>query len=151
MAKQALEALHDVHTATNDVIKGYKTMLERAEPEIVPTIRQLSDMHQRHASELAGQIKLSGGSGHDDSSLQGKVNQAVVIMRDWLAGLDRDALESVRDGEESLRDAYTDALDDLAADAQPSVRMLLNAQHADICDQIRRTSKVSDVAGSTGR
>jgi len=142
MGKSALETLHDVNTATNDVIKGYITMLERAEPEIVVTIRRLSDMHRQHASQLAAQINLLGGSDDGDSSFQGKVNQAVVIMRDWVAGLDRDALESVRDGEESLRDAYVDAVSDLSADAQPSVRVLLSAQHAEICDQISRVPKV---------
>ena len=34
MAAQTIDALRDAHTATNDVLKGYREMVARAEPEI---------------------------------------------------------------------------------------------------------------------
>lgn len=33
-ASTVTEALHSVHTATNDVLKGFREMRARAEPEI---------------------------------------------------------------------------------------------------------------------
>ncbi len=50
MSTGAIQALHDIHTATNDVLKGYREMAARTEPEIQTVIRRLTEMHQRHAS-----------------------------------------------------------------------------------------------------
>ena len=44
MSTQAIDALHDVHTATNDVLKGYREMSARAKPDIQAVIRRLTDM-----------------------------------------------------------------------------------------------------------
>jgi hypothetical protein len=38
-------ALHQVHTASNDVLEGDKTMLERAETEILGSISDWTAMH----------------------------------------------------------------------------------------------------------
>jgi hypothetical protein len=136
MSNQATQALHDVHTATNDVLKGYREMAARAEPDIQAVIRRLIDMHQRHASEQDAELRRLRDAGKDDSSWQGTVNKAVVIVRDWVSDLDRDVLPAVRQGEESLRDEYVKALEDVQVREQPWAVALLKTQHDAIASEI---------------
>lgn len=138
MSVQAIEALHDVHTATNDVLKGYREMSARAEPDIQQVIRRLTDMHERHAAEQSAELARLREAGEDDTSMQGTVNKVVVILRDWLADLDRDALPAVRKGEESLRDEYDKALRDGEVSAHSTVGTLLKSQMNSITSEIAR-------------
>jgi hypothetical protein len=132
MSTAAIDALHDIHTATNDVLKGYREMTARAQPDIQMVMHRLTELHARHAAEQSAELAALRDSGSDDSSVQGTVNKVVVILRDWLASLDRDALPAVRDGEESLRDKYDEALGDVRVSDHPSVCALLKAQRAQI-------------------
>jgi len=127
-ATGATNALHDLHTATNDVLKGYREMSARAKPEIQGVIRRLTELHERHAAEQAAELAHLRDSGKDDSSLQGTVNKVVIVLRDWLSDLDRDVLPAVRDGEESLRDEYDKALSDDWVVQNSSVATLLRKQ-----------------------
>lgn len=138
MSTRALDALHDVHTATNDVLKGYREMSARAEPDILSVIRRLTEMHDRHAAEQAAELVRLRDAGKDDSSLQGTVNKIVVILRDWLSDLDRDVLPAVREGEESLRDEYDKALRDVQVSGHPAVAALLKTQRTAIDAEITR-------------
>ena len=99
MSNRASDALHHIHTATNDVLEGYREMCLRAEPEVQTVVRRLTDMHERHAAEQGGELARLREAGMGDSSVQGSVNKVVVILRDWLSAIDRDVLPAVRDGE----------------------------------------------------
>ena len=79
MSIQAIDALHDIHTATNDVLKGYREMASRAEPDIQAVIKRLTDLHLTHAAEQATELLRLRDAGKDDTSLQGTVNKVVVI------------------------------------------------------------------------
>ncbi len=136
MTATAIDTLHDIHTATNDVLKGYREMLERAKADVQPTIRSLTDMHERHAAEQEAELNRLRDANKDDSSLQGTVNKVVVILRDWISNVDRDVLPAVRDGEESLRDQYNKALEHEEVAAAPGVGLLLRAQREQISDAI---------------
>lgn len=138
MSARANNALHDIHTATNDVLKGYREMLARATPEIQPDVRRLIDLHERHAQQQQAELVRLNDAQTDDTSLQGTVNKVVVILRDWLSNLDRDVLPAVRDGEESLRDEYDKALRESAVIAHPSIGGLLMAQRDAISSEIDR-------------
>lgn len=138
MSSRTIDALHDVHTATNDVLKGYKEMAARAEPEIQTVIHRLVAMHQRHAAEQEAELARLRDAGKDDTSIQGTVNKVVIVLRDWLSNLDRDALPAVRSGEESLRDEYNKALDDLQVRQDASVAAVLRTQCEAICTEIAR-------------
>jgi Domain of unknown function (DUF2383) len=138
MSAQAIDALHDLHTATNDVLKGYREMSARAEPEIQPVIHRLMDMHERHAAGQAAELAHLHDAGKNDSSLQGTVNKVVVILRDWLSDLDRDVLPAVRDGEVALRDEYDKALRDGQVSGHPSVGPLLKTQREAMTNEIVR-------------
>jgi dTDP-glucose pyrophosphorylase len=141
MSNGATDALHDVHTATNDVLKGYREMSARAEPEIQSVIHRLIDMHERHAAEQEAELVRLRDAGTDDSSLQGTVNKVVVMVRDWVSDLDRDALPAVRDGEKSLRDKYVKALEDGPVSEHATVGALLKTQMAAITSEIARLPK----------
>jgi hypothetical protein len=136
MSTLAIDALHDVHTATNDVLKGYSEMLARAKPEIQLVMRRLTDMHERHAVEQSGELARLRESGVDDSSVQGTVNKVVVVLRDWLSDIDRDALPAVRDGEESLRKEFDKALREDEVSGHPSIGRLLKAELQEINAEI---------------
>lgn len=141
MSNGAIEALHDIHTATNDVLKGYREMSARARPEIQSVIRRLTDMHERHAAEQKAELARLRDAGTDDSSLQGTVNKVVVMLRDWVSDLDRDALPAVRNGEKSLRDKYDKALQDGQVSEHSAVGALLKTQMDSITSEIARLPK----------
>ena len=138
MSTRAIDALHDIHTATNDVLKGYHEMAARAEPEIQGVIARLTGMHERHAAEQSAELARLRDAGKDDTSLQGTVNKVVVMLRDWLSDLDRDALPAVRKGEKSLHDEYLKALDDAEVSAHPSIAALLKSQRDAIASEMSR-------------
>lgn len=138
LRSRAIDALHDVHTATNDVLKGYREMSARAEPEIKDVIRRLTELHQRHAAEQEAELVRVREADKDDSSLQGTVNKVVVILRDWLSDLDRDVLPAVRKGEESLRDEYDKALQDVEVSEHAAIAALLRTQRDAINSEIAR-------------
>ncbi len=140
MSNGAIDALHDIHTATNDVLKGYREMSARAEPEIASVIRRLTDMHERHAAEQEAELLRLRDAGTDDSSLQGTVNKVVVMLRDWVSDLDRDALPAVRKGETSLRDKYDQTLQDRQVE-HSTVGPLLKTQRDSISAEIARLPK----------
>jgi hypothetical protein len=138
MSTRAIDALHDIHTATNDVLKGYREMSARAKPEIQAVIRRLTELHERHAAEQAAELVRLRDARKDDSSLQGTVNKVVVILRDWLSDLDRDVLPAVRDGEESLRDEYDKALRNGEVAEDAAIAALLKAQREAISAAMAR-------------
>lgn len=138
MTARAINALHDMHTATNDVLKGYREMLARAQPEIQPDIQRLIALHEQHAQDQQAELVRLRDAGEDDTSLQGTVNKVVVMLRDWLSSLDRDVLPAVRDGEESLRDAYDKALQQRDVAGHAGIGPLLRTQRAEIASEILR-------------
>ncbi|MCY7308688.1 MAG: PA2169 family four-helix-bundle protein [Rhodoferax sp.] len=133
-----IEALHDLRTATNDVLEGYREMSERAEPEIQSVIQRLTGMHERHALELDAELLRLRDASLDDSSFQGTVNKVVVILRDWVSDIGHDVLPAVRQGEDSLRNQYKKSLGSLQGSGQTSVVELLTTQCESIGAEILR-------------
>jgi Domain of unknown function (DUF2383) len=138
MSTLAIDALHDIHTATNDVLKGYREMAARAEPDIRRVIDRLTELHQRHAAEQASELQRARETTAGDSSLQGTVNKVVVMVRDWVSDLDRDVLPAVRQGEESLRDDYDEALAAPEVSGHATIGVLLTAQRMALDAEIAR-------------
>lgn len=128
----ATDVLQDVHTATNDALEGYREMSSRARPDIEPTIGRLVELHERHAAEQAALLSADHDADVGDTSVQGSVNKAVVIVRDWFTGLDRDTLPAVRQGEEALLGKYTKALADGGLTGQSRITSLLREQMSEI-------------------
>jgi Domain of unknown function (DUF2383) len=140
MDTETTDTLHDIHTATNDVLKGYREMAARAKPDIQPVIHRLIAMHERHASQQSAELAKTSDADRDDASVQGTVNKVVVILRDWLSSLDRDTLPAVRDGEEALRKEYDRALRE-GPSLDPAVGALLRTQMQEIDGEIAALPK----------
>ena len=136
MANTPNSGLHQALTATNDVLTGYETMLERAEPEIVSILTDLTAMHRRHASALEQRLNALGDSGEDDSSLRGTMNAVVVTLRDWVTDLDVGSLNAVQRGEKALMDIYDDAMSDWSASDDAETAALLDVQYQEIGEQV---------------
>lgn len=138
MADADLSALQRVHTGTKDVLAGYETLEDRAEPEIQSVVQDLKSMHQRHASDLERRLASLGEPSDDGKSIQGTVNQATVTLRDWVTTLDEDALSFVRDGEEQLMEIYDKAIQNLSADGDPETGSVLKSQYDEIGSKVRQ-------------
>jgi len=140
MVNTPLDALHQSHTATNDVLNGYDTMLDRAEPEIKPVLTDLAAMHRDHAAALKGRLHALGDDGEGDTSFRGTMNSLAVTMRDWVADLDEGSLDAVQRGEKALLDIYDDALAGWSSVDDPDTATLLDTQYQEI------GAKISELA-----
>lgn len=136
MDDPTIDALHEVHIATNDVLTGYKTMLERAGPEIQPIIAELTPIHGKHAAALEARLSALGDGGKLDSALCRTTNTGAVTMRDWIAGLDEGSLDAVERGESALQGIYKDARDDFSAANDPETATLLDRQYHEASQKI---------------
>ena len=102
-------ALHQVNSGIQDVLSGFETLKERAEPEIMGIARDLDALHRRHAAEVQARLAAMGED-TDDATIRGTVNKVATTVRDWVGSLDEDALSFVRQGEEMLLGVYDAAL-----------------------------------------
>ena len=116
-------ALHQVNSGIQDVLSGFETLKERAEPEIMGVANELDALHRRHAAEIQARLAAMGED-TDDATIRGAVNKAVTTMRDWLGTLDADALSFVRQGEEMLLGVYDAALSAWTGEDEESRRVV---------------------------
>ena len=132
----ALDAIADVHRSTLDAQAGFETMVAKAEPQFRPIASAFHALHARHAQALAAMLARAGRTADTDGSFMATVNKAVVSMRAFFDDIDEDVLAQIRDGEESVIDAFNDALaeplsagDDETLRAMRAELMELVAQH----------------------
>lgn len=125
-----VSALSDLMTDLADVIRGYDTMRERAEPDLAPFVERLYAMHQSHAAAIAVHLEKMGGRPEDAGSMMGAVHVAVATARDWFGALDASARDEIIRGEERLVDSYTTAIG--AVETDPELSRLLEEQRAAI-------------------
>lgn len=131
-------ALHQARTGITDVLEGYETLADRAEPQIRPVIDDLRTLHQRHATDLDRRLSGLGEATDAHASIQGTVNKVVVTLRDWVSTLDDDVLAFIRDGEERLADIYRDALTGWSAGDDTETARLLEDQRREIEEKARQ-------------
>lgn len=103
----ALTALYD---RTVDSVKGYTTMVEKAEPSFRDTAERFRALHARHAGDLAGIMADLGIEAVSDGSIMGTVNQVVVMFRAIFDDIDDDVMDQVRSGEDWVLKAFDDAI-----------------------------------------
>ena len=141
MANAAITALHQVNSGIQDVLSGYETLKDRAEPEIMDVARDMDALHRRHAGEVV--VRLTAlGEDTDDATIRGTVNKVATTLRDWVGSLDKDALSFVRQGEEQLLLVYDAALEAWDAGTLPEDRSMVAAQAAEIRSKIAITQKL---------
>ncbi|RHZ95564.1 DUF2383 domain-containing protein [Cereibacter sphaeroides] len=106
-AADALEALHD---RTLDVLAGFDTMVEKAEPEFLPLARRFQELHRRQSSEIAALLSVAGRSPGDDGTFMSTVNRAVVSLRAIFDKIDEDVIQQIESGEQNVIDAFDEAI-----------------------------------------
>ncbi|MBZ4689651.1 MAG: hypothetical protein JG765_902 [Cereibacter sp.] len=107
----ATEALETLHTRSVDVLAGFETMVEKAEPAFRPIAERFRSLHQRQIAEIAAMLTAAGRQPDADGSFMSTVNRAVVSVRAFVDEIDADVLGQVQSGEQHVLDAYADALD----------------------------------------
>ena len=113
-----------LHTRLRDVIAGYESLEERAEPEVASFARRMLALHRRHAGALSGMLKAMGCEASPSGSFMAVVQSGVIALRDWLGDLDEEVLPRVAEGERMLLDLYDEALE-AAAGRGPERLVLL--------------------------
>lgn len=104
------DALITLHQRTVDVLTGYATMVEKAEPSFQSTAEAFRALHARHADRLARIIADMGHTPDVDGTLMGTVNKAVISLRAMFDEIDDDVMDSVRNGEKHVLEAFDDAI-----------------------------------------
>ncbi|MGR3512053.1 MAG: DUF2383 domain-containing protein [Paracoccaceae bacterium] len=117
-----------------DIISGYETMIEKAEPDLQPHIQRLHAIHESHAAELMECLATLGGQPDNPGSMMGMVHTTVASARNFFGALDQSALESILDGEDRLLRSYKGAAD--SAIAHDTLHDLLAKQHAALQEQV---------------
>lgn len=130
----SVKALSDLTTDIVDVIKGYETMRERAEPDLLSAVERLHALHAAHCTALMNHLAAMGGNPGDTGSVMGAVHTAVATARDWFGALDGAALDGILDGERRLIESYTTALS--VAHEDRGVVALLEEQRAALRSEI---------------
>lgn len=103
-------ALAHLHNRNVDMTKGFAKMVEKAEPSFRDTAEQFRALHARHADTLARLLSDLGLAADLDGTFMGTVHQAVVTIRAFFDDIDEDVMGQVRSGEDSLLQAFDDAI-----------------------------------------
>jgi Domain of unknown function (DUF2383) len=129
---KALMALYD---RTVDSVKGYATMVEKAEPAFRDTAERFRALHARHADKLA-QL-LAEIEAEADGTMMGTVNQAVVTFRAFFDDIDEDVMDQVRSGEDWVLKAFDDAILEQAGVGATDELRLMQAELAGLLAETR--------------
>ncbi|TCP43274.1 DUF2383 domain-containing protein [Rhodovulum marinum] len=102
----ARDALATAHTRTVDVLAGHEKMVEKAEAPFRPTAIRFRDLHRRHARSLAALLLGAGCDPDEDGSFMAHVNRLVVGTRALLDEIDKNTMDQIRSGEETVIKAF---------------------------------------------
>ncbi|MCE6949717.1 PA2169 family four-helix-bundle protein [Cereibacter sphaeroides] len=108
--EKATDALAALHDRTIDVLAGFETMVDKAEPDFRPLAERFRGLHQRHAGQIAALLAAAGREADADGTFMSTVNRAVVSMRSLVDDIDEDILKQVESGEQHVVDAFDEAL-----------------------------------------
>ncbi len=133
------DQLATLQTRVIDVLAGYRTMQEKAEPEIKPLVSDYIGTHTRHEQALAERLTELGHKADEDGSFFSIIQESVVRVRSMFTDLGANIAPQIIDGENSLIDLYRKLLErtDLETD-----RELLQGQMRDLAGLIDRTEKL---------
>lgn len=128
---KAVDTISKLHTRTVDALKGFETMVEKAEPEFRPVAVQFRDLHDRQAAQMAQILTAMGGKVDADGSIMATVNRTVVSMRALFDEIDDDVMDAIRNGEEKILEAFDAALaEDQPHQAQRALMDMREDLHA---------------------
>jgi len=105
-----MDDLKTLHTSAVDARNGYREALKEAEGKgMSPLFAEMIDVHEGHASQLAGLLTKAGepaGSG----SFMSTVHETIMDVRALFSGLDASVLPGLIDGERRNIEKYDDAI-----------------------------------------
>ncbi len=131
------EALTELHRRTVDVLAGYDTMVEKAEPSFRSVAESFRALHERHAERLARMIADKGEAPDAEGTMMGTINKTVVSLRALFDDIDADVMDNIRDGEKHVLEAFDDAL---GAAEQPEETRALSAMRDEIVELVASTA-----------
>ncbi len=137
MADDVLNRLNSLHTSAIDARKGYAEALDDAEGRgLTPLFREMIQLHETNAGELADYLKRAGMKLNDNGSFMSVIHCTIMDVRSLFNGLDASMLPGLIDGEERNKSGYDSALEmpNLPADTQ----CLLEKQRDRIASAIAR-------------
>lgn len=109
-AEAGKDALVTLYQRSVDVLKGYVKMVDKAEPEFLPVAQRFHDLHSRHSAALAAKLSAMGVAADWDGTLMGTINETVIGLRAFFDEIDEDVMNSIRNGENHVLEAFDEAL-----------------------------------------
>jgi uncharacterized protein (TIGR02284 family) len=115
---KTIEILNDLILINNDRIEGYERALKEIEDsagdaDLIPMFLRFIDDSRRYKVELGTEIAAFGRSMETGTSMPGKLHRAWIAVKETFTGHDRHSiLEECEFGEDAIKKAYQQALDD---------------------------------------
>jgi uncharacterized protein (TIGR02284 family) len=107
-----MDDLKTLHTSAVDARNGYREAFKEAEGKgMSPLFAEMIEVHDGHASQLAGLLAKAGeqaGSG----SFMSTVHETIMDVRALFSGLDESVLPGLIDGERRNIAKYDDAINE---------------------------------------
>ena len=130
-----VDHLKSLHTSAIDARNGYQEALKDADGnEMTPLFGEMMVLHQRHADELASELRNAGEIPDEKGSFMTVIHETIMDVRSMFNGLDKSVLPGLIDGEKRNASKYDDALK--AVVTTPSVVGLLSGQRENIIQKI---------------
>ena len=115
---RTLEMLNDLVLINNDRIEGYEKALKEVEKndqdrDLEPIFLRLIDDSRRYKMQIGTEIQALGKDIEQGTTIGGKLHRAWMAVKEAFNGLDRHGiLDECESGEDAIRNAYQDALND---------------------------------------
>jgi uncharacterized protein (TIGR02284 family) len=136
-ADESLDALIDLHTRSVDTQRGFEKMVEKAEPTFRPVVERFLALHTRHVSRLGAMVREMGAVPDASGSFMGTVNRAVVTLRSAFDAIDADVMTQIRNGEDSVLEAFDRALAASLPAAHVQALTQMRAELSGLLDETR--------------
>ena len=135
MSNDIVEHLKSLHTSAIDARNGYEEALKGADGQgMTPLFREMMALHQRHADELASELRDADEVPDEKGSFMTVIHETIMDVRSMFNGLDESVLPGLIDGEKRNAAKYDDALK--ADGTTASVLERLSGQREDILQKI---------------
>lgn len=135
---KTIEVLNDLILINNDRIEGYERARKELKKgsdnnELELVFLRFIDDSRRYKMEIATEIEALGKDIEQGTSVSGKIHRAWIAVKETFSGHDsHDLLEECEYGEDAIKNAYEDVLNDEALPAY--ISELLRDQLEELLD-----------------
>ncbi|HZX59998.1 MAG TPA: PA2169 family four-helix-bundle protein [Mucilaginibacter sp.] len=115
---RTLELLNDLILINNDRIEGYEKSLKELKEsgehmDWEPMFLRFIDDSRRYKMEIGTEVQALGKDIEQGTSASGKLHRAWIAVKETFTGHDvHNLLEEIERGEDAIKNAYEDALND---------------------------------------